>query len=401
VLPGGTNKQWATAAEVAFSLYAHFLRPYNDLRRSGGCERLALCAYLCCMIFQQYRWLRHLLFWLVYWGAMGFISGGYDLLFGRAYAAEAIKTPLKLALVYAVLARTPVLGKGNWWRWVLEMMVLLFVAGCIARIQMYYVIFPWFYAVDNTINFWDHYRFLLHIVDLALVLFLVLSLRFAQQYMNFALQKQALLLEKTTAELHALRTQTNPHFLFNTLTNVYTLARKNAPETADVVLRLSKIMRYMLSEGSAASVPVSKEISVIHDYIALEHLRFGARLHVEETITIDQAQTHIPPLLLLPFFENAMKHGAGESRHDIRIKWKINISHAQLYFYIENTCENTNFKPDMNKSGTGLRNIKRQLELLFPNAHVLDIQDNGDRFVVSLHLNLSHATPKFAELPDR
>jgi two-component system, LytTR family, sensor kinase len=347
------------------------------------------------MIFQQHRWLRHLLFWVVYWGVMGFISGRYDLLFGRAYAAEAIKIPLKLALVYAVLARTPVLGKGNWWRWVLEMMGLLFLAGCLARIQMYYVIFPWFYAVDNTINFWDQYRFLLHIVDLALVLFLVLSLRFAQQYMTFTLQKQALLLEKTTAELHALRTQTNPHFLFNTLTNIYTLARKNAPETADVVMRLSKIMRYRLSEGSAASIPVAKEISIIHDYLALERLRFGARLHVEETIAIDEAQTSIPPLLLLPFFENAMKHGAGESRYDIWIKWAIKISHSQLYFYIENSCENTDIQADANASGTGLRNSRRQLELLFPDAHVLDIQDKGDRFIVSLHLNLSNAPSKF------
>ncbi len=344
------------------------------------------------MIFQQQRWLRHLLFWLVYWGAMGFISGRYDLLFERAYAAEAIKIPLKLALVYAVLARTPVLGKGNWWRWVLEMVLMLFLAGCLARIQMFYVIYPWFYAVDNTIDFWDQYRFLLHIVDLALVLFLVLALRFAQQYMSFALQKQALLLEKTTAELHALRTQTNPHFLFNTLTNIYTLARKNAPETADVVMRLSKIMRYMLSEGSAASIAIAKEISIIHDYLALERLRFGARLRVEETINIDQPQTHIPPLLLLPFFENAMKHGAGESRYDIWIKWEINISHSQMYFYIENSCEPVENQLDNNVSGTGLRNIRRQLELLFPNAHRLDIQDEGHRFIVSLQLNLSHAT---------
>jgi two-component system, LytTR family, sensor kinase len=395
-MPDGAKKEAYRTTLNDFSLNEHFLRLESGLRRSGVYGQLILWPYLCVMIFQQHRWLRHLLFWLVYWGAMGFISGRYDLLFGRAYAGEAIKIPLKLALVYAVLARTPVLGKGNLWRWVLEMMVLLFLAGCFARIQMYYVIFPWFYAVDNTMNFWDQYRFLLHIVDLALVLFLVLSLRFAQQYMTFALQKQALVLEKTKAELHALRTQTNPHFLFNTLTNIYALARKNAPETADVVMRLSKIMRFMLSEGSAVSIPISKEISIIHDYLALEHLRFGTRLQVTETIAVDYLETQVPPLLLLPFFENAMKHGAGESRYNIWIKWEINIKDSQLYFYIENSCENADIQPDMNASGTGLRNIRRQLELLFPNNHTLDIQDKSDRFIVSLHLDLSHASSKSA-----
>lgn len=333
------------------------------------------------------RLLRHVLFWLAYLLVMGFVGGRYDLKFGRAYAQEALELPLRMALVYAVLARTPVLGKGNWWRWIAEMTGMLLLATLAGRLLMFKVIHPLFYQNDYTFTFWNEYRFILTFLDLALTLFLVLSLRFARQYMDFATQKQQLLLEKTTAELHALRNQTNPHFLFNTLTNIYALARKSAPETPEVVLRLSNILRYILYECNTPTIPIKHELQIIEQYIALEKLRFGDRLKVTSVIRVDGPEAKIPPLLLLPLFENAFKHGAGESRFDIVLDWELRIQNGELNFRLSNSCEpKTSPTP---APGIGLQNLRRQLELLYPERHQMTVEATSDRYTLSLKLPMT------------
>ncbi|MCC6413286.1 MAG: sensor histidine kinase [Saprospiraceae bacterium] len=335
------------------------------------------------------RFLRHTFFWLAYLLVMGFVGGRYDLKFGRAYAQEALELPLRMALVYAVLARTPILGKGNWWRWLAEMAMLLTLATFAGRLLMYQVIHPLFYKNDYTFTFWNEYRFVLTFLDLALTLFLVLSLRFARQYMDFASQKQQLLLEKTTAELHALRNQTNPHFLFNTLTNIYALARKNAPETPEVVLRLSNILRYILYECNTPTIPIRHELHIVEQYIALEKIRFGNRLVVTSDVNITDPSAVIPPLLLLPLFENAFKHGAGESRFNIELDWELKEQPGALFFRISNSCEPHTNSKSHEEPGIGLNNLRRQLELLFPTNHQLTIEETRDRYTLSLKLHTS------------
>ncbi|MBL7780336.1 MAG: sensor histidine kinase [Saprospiraceae bacterium] len=330
---------------------------------------------------------RHGIFWLVYWLVMGFIGGRYDLQFARAYTHEAMELPLRMAMVYAVLARTPVLGKGNWWRWLAEVLAILVAATLLGRLQLYLLIHPMLYAQDYTMEYWAMTRILLNFLDFALTLFLVLSLRFARQYMEFSAQKQQLLLEKTTAELHALRSQTNPHFLFNTLTNIYVLARKNAPETADVVHRLSQLLRYMLYECAAPTIPLERELHIAETYIDLEKLRFGERLSIKSTQEMDQPQHPVPPLLLLPLFENAFKHGAGESRFSIEIEWVVRLQQGDLYFQIRNSKEtNPKNAPTDLPAGIGLANLRKQLDLLYPGAYSLDIEESAEQFSVTLHI---------------
>ena len=330
-------------------------------------------------------WLRHGLFWLLYWLIMGFIGGRYDLQFGRAYAHEGLELPLRMCMVYAVLARTPILGKGNWWRWLAEVLGILILSTFATRILMYWVIYPAFYKADYSMTFWAETRFIYAFLDLALTLFLVLSLRFTRQYMDFSVQKQQLLAEKATAELHALRNQTNPHFLFNTLTNVYALARKNAPETAEVVHRLSQLLRYILYECAAPTIPIERELHIIQAYIDLEKLRFGKRLQVTAQQEIDDPQFQIPPLLILPLFENAFKHGAGESRFGIQLDWELHLEQEQLFFRISNNIEQSEIKEEeVPPAGIGLRNLRKQLELLYGQKYQLDIVEEPDRFTVTL-----------------
>lgn len=331
-------------------------------------------------------WIRHGLFWLLYWLLMGYISGRYDMRFGRAFASEAIQLPLRMCLVYLVLARTPVLGKGNWWRWLAEVLGLLIGATFAVRLLIYWVIWPWFYKTDYTMVFWADTRLISNFLDLALTLFLVLSLRFARQYMEFSARQNQLLLEKTTAELHALRNQTNPHFLFNTLTNIYALARKNAPETADVVHRLSQLLRYILYECTAPTIAVERELHMIDAYIDLEKLRFGNRLHLNGKQEIDDLQYQIPPLLLLPLFENAFKHGAGESRFSIGIDWELRLQNGNLYFRISNSVEQRLSPEEAPHPGIGLQNLRKQLDLLYLQRYQLDMGEEPERFTVTLNI---------------
>jgi two-component system, LytTR family, sensor kinase len=328
------------------------------------------------------RWLRHILFWVLYLLIMGFIDGRYDLKFTRAYTAEVIELPVRIVMVYAVLFRTPLLGKGKWWQWLAEAAIVLVLATFMSRSLMYWVIYPLCYMEEYSIIFWDEYRIIYKFLDLALTLFLVLSLRFTRQFVNFSIKQQQLIVEKTKAELSALRNQTNPHFLFNTLSNIYTLSLRNAPQTSEMVLRLSTILRYILYECNTETIPLSKEIQIIEDYIALEQVRFGKRLNVSGRLDIQDQNFAIPPLLLLPLFENAFKHGAGESRFDIFIDWQIEQRNNLFKFVIENSKETT-VSID---NGIGLKNLQRQLELLFDGQYQLEIQDSEFKFSVLLQL---------------
>ncbi|HXD76686.1 MAG TPA: histidine kinase [Puia sp.] len=198
-------------------------------------------------------------------------------------------------------------------------------------------------------------------------------------------KENRLVREKLETELKFLRNQTNPHFLFNTLNNIYALARKRSDETADVVMKLSKLLRFMLYETRNAQIPISDEIKVLDDYIELEKLRYNDRLTVSFIREIDNDNEPIAPLLLIPFVENAFKHGASESRFESYINLELTLQKGILEFNIENSKEE-NGKTD--KDGNiGLSNVRRQLELLYKEYEVSKTADAGI-FKVFVKINL-------------
>jgi len=207
----------------------------------------------------------------------------------------------------------------------------------------------------------------------------LLKARFAAQKREQQLQN-----EKLASELNFLKAQTNPHFLFNTLNNLYGLARKKDDNTAPSIMKLSNIMRYILYECNAPTIPIRKEIRIIEDYIELEKLRYDDRLTVAFGVAIDNWEQDIAPLILIPFVENAFKHGAGESRFDTHLKINLQLSEGQLWFQVENPREN-----EAVKNGIGLSNVKRQLELIYPDRHTLSIVPTNTTFSIELLLQLS------------
>jgi LytS/YehU family sensor histidine kinase len=226
--------------------------------------------------------------------------------------------------------------------------------------------------------------FNLSFVELVMISGLALALKAYRMRGRWREQEELLVREKLESELKFLKAQINPHFLFNTLNNIYALARKQSADTADAVLKLSKLMRFMLFESRQDSIPLEEELRLIDDYIELERLRYGSKLQLELNRSIDDPSARVAPLLLIHFVENAFKHGAGESRFGVRIKINFVLKQGVLTASIINSVEDHEIN---NKPGIGLANIRRQLELLYPK-HSLDLQRTNNEFHVQLTIPL-------------
>jgi len=193
--------------------------------------------------------------------------------------------------------------------------------------------------------------------------------------------------QKKTSELDALRNQLNPHFLFNTLNNLYVLTLEKSDEAPEVIDRLSEILDYILFRCNEQFVSLDNEINLLNNYIALEKLRYGKRLKISFEHNVATG-VQIAPLLLLTFLENSFKHGVSQEIKEAVIKIKLNASDENINFQIENTKPSSisGVVIDQNRQSIGLKNIKTQLNILYPKDHVLVINDNQQNFSVILNL---------------
>jgi len=209
-------------------------------------------------------------------------------------------------------------------------------------------------------------------------------------FMVSELQKKLLEKEKqrTETELKALKAQINPHFFFNTLNNIYSMALNKDERLPDTVLQLSDLMRYFLYESNDNFIPLTMELAVIDKYIALQKLRSNEKLKIELLKEGEVADQKIAPLLLITFLENAFKHGAKGTSEKTFIRLLIQVQQNQLNFILENNPGVVDEVETISKKGVGLENLKRQLELLYPDNHKLSIEKKDDCFVVQLQLNL-------------
>jgi two-component system LytT family sensor kinase len=198
---------------------------------------------------------------------------------------------------------------------------------------------------------------------------------------------QKLRIEKQEAELSYLKSQTNPHFLFNTLNNIYSLARDKSDLAPESILRLSGILRFMLYETGGEYIPIEQELKIIDDYIALEKLRYDDTLRINFKYEIDDMKRPFPPLLLIPLVENAFKHGVSETRDHPFIEISLMSDKKQLEFIVKNSAEGYSGESNV-KENIGLSNIRRQLELLY-KIYELSFSHNEGVFTATLKINLA------------
>ncbi|GAA4030422.1 hypothetical protein GCM10022409_13330 [Hymenobacter glaciei] len=188
--------------------------------------------------------------------------------------------------------------------------------------------------------------------------------------------------EKRIAEVAFLKTQINPHFLYNTLNMLFSMAYPVAKPVANAILKLSELMRYMLHESPDGQVALEKEIEYLHNYLDLYRLRFPDSFHVDFRVSGEPAGRRVAPLVLIPFVENAIKHGVHDDpEHPVHIR--LNIDGEQLLFTVKN--QRSDDQKDAT-TGIGLPNLVRRLELLYPERHTLKVDSAGEQFTTSLRL---------------
>jgi hypothetical protein len=194
--------------------------------------------------------------------------------------------------------------------------------------------------------------------------------------------------EKKSMELKALKSQLNPHFLFNTLNNLYALTLKKDDKAPEIIAKLSEILDFVLYRCNDDFVCIKKEINLLENYIALEKLRYNEN-RLDMTFTKDiHEDSKISPLILLTFVENAFKHGVINETEKAVIHMNLETKKQQIVFSIENTKPQNETASTSNKLPIGLGNVRKQLDLLYPKKHLLEILDNQEKFLVKLTLTV-------------
>ncbi len=190
---------------------------------------------------------------------------------------------------------------------------------------------------------------------------------------------------KAEAELQLLKGQLQPHFLFNTLNNIYSLALQKSDLTADSILKLTELLDYLVYWANKEKVALSKEVDLLKSYLDLEKLRYGDKLKLNAEFSEISQKIKVSPLILLPFVENCFKHGGAGEKGIFWINLKLNVYEDNFIFNIEN-CKKKK-KTNSKNGGVGLKNIQQRLTLIYPNKHQLEINDNEDFFSVRLKVN--------------
>ena len=226
--------------------------------------------------------------------------------------------------------------------------------------------------------------FLNTVLSSLVFIFLSIVLKFSMDwFLNERVQRD-LENQRLTAELSFLKSQINPHFLFNSLNTIYSLAYQKSETTPEAVLKLSEIMRYMLYECNDNKVDLDKELKYLQNYIDLQKIRFGNRAFIEYTVKGQVDQQRIVPLILISFVENAFKHGVANDPEN-PIVLMLNVTAENLTFFVHNKKHQHNRDA---AGGIGLANVQRRLDLLYPGKYLLNIQDKEDTYSSELSLVL-------------
>jgi len=220
------------------------------------------------------------------------------------------------------------------------------------------------------------------------IIFISTSLKLIKRWIRQNIELEAIKAKHFETELKLLKSQINPHFFFNTLNNLYSLSLEKSEEVPGVILKLSDLMRYLLDSAKKKEVPLIKEYDFINNYLSLEKLRYSKRCDIKMNIEGDMSGKVIAPMLLIPFVENSFKHGVSSTVSDSYVQVILNIEQNDLNFSVENSKPE---KPeDVNNSSSqmGLKNVRRRLELLYPQRHKLDISETKDMFKITLEIKL-------------
>lgn len=270
--------------------------------------------------------------------------------------------------------------------WISQLIVAV-VFVFLKRYINYYYLYPLFApeAMAKPLFFFP--KVLFEFVSLYLIVTLFGMFLFIRSWYTQQQAIKDLRQEKIAAELELLKSQVQPHFLFNMLNNIYSSAFKKCPETAQQILKLSNLIEYNLYDSKKEEVLLEEELDYIRNYVDLQKIRVGNKLDVSMNIFDDINGILIPPLLLLPIIENCFKHGVNKSINPSWIRIDISTTDREITFKIENSIEKEGKNPVSQNSGLGLTNVRRRLELMYPKGHDIKIFEEENSFLLVLKLS--------------
>ncbi|WP_461489249.1 sensor histidine kinase [Pontibacter sp. HJ8] len=262
----------------------------------------------------------------------------------------------------------------------IAMILATLIAVAIVRSPLDFYVFREFNPSMQVL--YSYERILSYLLAGLIVVFISSALKVTGNYIRNEQRNKELENQKLTAELNFLKSQVNPHFLFNTLNNIYSLAYKQSPETPDAIMKLSLLMRYMLYESNDTLVSLEKEVDHIRNFIDLQKLRLREQAGIRFQVEGNLAGKQIAPMLLMTLVENAFKHGL-VSRNEIGITMDLKVEDDSLLF---STINNTSSHKKREFGGIGLQNLQQRLNLLYLNRHEITFEEKEGTFYASLRL---------------
>ncbi|HKZ36674.1 MAG TPA: histidine kinase [Chryseolinea sp.] len=330
------------------------------------------------------RILQHVLFWVAHIVFYALLYGSFQDTYPQTFFEELIYLPGKMLFTYFVLyfLLPKFLLIGKYWSFFLWLVVSSFVIGIVQRYVAYTIDYPIYYPEALADSFFYFPKIVKMLAAIYPVTFFAVAIKLLKFWYANQQAQQVLTQEKLQAELRFLKTQIHPHFLFNTLNNLYALTLKRSERAPEMVLKLSELINYMLYECTGDEVPLTKEIKFIRNYGDIEKMRYGDKLDIDIRVSGDVNDRKIAPLVLLPFVENCFKHGASEELQQSWVKVTIDVQPHVTIIKVENNKATVN--GIAKKEGIGIQNVKRRLDLIYPGQHELKIINGQETFLVIL-----------------
>jgi hypothetical protein len=331
-------------------------------------------------------WFRHLLFWIF---ILNYFTWGFGIGPTGDVKSQYIRIlwfiPGMMVVVYTLLYfLIP--------RYLVKKKYLLFITGFIILI-----VFASVYAEILQVNYHSNHKFsgfdfkwgknilpFIHVAGIATAIKFIKFAYFQEDRATKARQ------QKTVAELELLKAQIHPHFLFNTLNNLFAHTLRNSADSPQIVSRLSSLLQFMIYDSRQDFIPLSEEIKLLNNYIDLEKLRYGEELDLVLSISGNTDNKLIRPLLLLPLIENSFKHGMSQQLEKKWIRLQIDVDQNIFYFKLANSKDPKEVKQEVKGKlkGIGLENVRRRLELLYPGKYKMNVIDQDDVFLIEIELEV-------------
>ena len=347
----------------------------------------------------------HVLFWVI-------ITMFYDIISSTVYSRELSQTliidilfyvPTELIGVYFTIyfLMPKFLYKKKYWQFSIWFFIFFATLVMLIGLPLERYGIKLFYEQEYLAkgwefpDYWQYVRkhFLWTFTTILMIIGLASSIKFLKFLIKTQKHKKALIKEKLEtelklkeAELNYLKSQINPHFLFNALNNLYSLTLEKSDLAPKIVLKISSLLDYILYECNEPFTDLYKEAENLRNYVDLQKIRYGESVNIELNISDSLDDERIAPLLLLPFVENAFKHGPDKNVGEGIVSVEMNTNNDNMfYFKTENTKNNVQ---NNGNSGIGLQNVKKRLELQYPGKYELNIEDSENKYIVELSIDL-------------